>query len=156
LFGWASAARADNVCSAPSPPAGEPCTSIEGTYRLKLTPNDSPCVLTKPIEATFTIGKPLGNGRVTFGSRDLVKRLGFKPRRDDTVAASAAIREGVCCIDLRLTETRGSKGNETERRLIVHLARTAAAINTTATERVMPDRGDDCQLDITAQATLVR
>lgn len=133
-------------CVADSP-IDSPCAAVPSTYRLRIEPveHDDRCFITKPIETQVWIGKPLQYGLVQLRANDLVKKLRWKQRKDDDHKASADIRDGVCCIDVRLTQTTGKPNNETERRLIVHLAAGGSVVNATAQERIMPDHGDDCQ-----------
>jgi hypothetical protein len=146
-------------CVAESP-NDVPCSAIAGTYRLRIEPvtHDDRCFIKKPIEADVTLGLPLkdGLGLVDTKAQKLVKKLGWKQRKIDDRGASADLRDGVCCIDLRLTETSGKPKNETERRLIVHMAAGRTVVNAVAEERIMPDHGDDCQNDLVVTAKRIK
>ena len=86
-------------CAADSP-TDRPCTRLAGRYRLKLTPRTGTCVVTAPAEAELTVS---GEGKTpALDAAPLVRALGLTPGPDDAPALSAAIRDGVCCLDLRL------------------------------------------------------
>jgi hypothetical protein len=76
--------------------------------------------------------------------RALAKALGL---RKPSLRVGAAVREGVCCIDLELSD-----GTTNERRLRIHLARGATVIVSKAAERSTNGRAFcDEELDVEVQ-----
>jgi len=144
-------------CVAESP-SDVPCASFAGTYRVRVSPraDNKKCIVGKPIDATIKVGKALDKGLAELDAKALLAKLGFRPRKDDTPEAGAAVRDGVCCVDVRLTETTGKPDDETERRLILHIARGETKAVGLAEERIMPDHGKDCQNDLDVEVTIVK
>lgn len=136
-------------CVAESP-RDRPCQSYGGTYRLRISPDDSgpSCLGTKPIETTIRLkasSRYGGSGKHSWELGALITALGFK--KPDPRLGSA-VREGVCCIDVDLFGNLSGK----ERRLRLSLARGLTAVNAKA-EVTCDEPGDFTPLK--AQATLV-
>jgi hypothetical protein len=142
-----SSAALPDKCAAESP-VDAPCTSYGGTYRIRLAPRPGAkeqCVVTKPVEATVTI-----NGAATY--KGMTKAAELAPLARALGLASpdlrigAAVREGVCCVDLDLSD-----GSATERSVRVHLARGDASVNGKAKARVTGSNSCDATLDVEAE-----
>lgn len=118
-----------------------------GTYHVRIAPRASEgehCVVTKPIEADVTIdGSATYKGKGQASELDaLAKALGLKKA---DLRVGAALREGVCCVDLDLGD-----GTDVERRLRVHFARGATIASSKAKERRMAgSKMCDAELDVT-------
>ncbi|MBL8626236.1 MAG: hypothetical protein JNK64_33280 [Myxococcales bacterium] len=142
----ASPARADDGpaplpkrCAADSP-TDAPCTKLAGRYRITLAPRGQACVVTKPATGILTVR---GEGKTpAFDAKPLVRALGLTPGKDDAPSLSAARRDGVCCIDLRLYGHAGDRGQ----RITVSLAAGATTVNAKARDRwTQDDPGrDEC------------
>lgn len=144
----ASTALADPLskkCAAESPD-DTPCSKIAGRYKIELAPREKSCVVKKKASGVLTI-KSEGN-RPTFDAKPLLRALGLRPTKDDPPELSSAIREGVCCIDLRLYGQRGKN----QQRVLIHMAAGATKVGADGKDRWIDDKNDMCgdeQLDVT-------
>ncbi|MDB4962053.1 MAG: hypothetical protein JWP01_2052 [Myxococcales bacterium] len=108
------------------------------------------CVLTKPVS---TVLKVTSEGRKsTFDARPLVPALGLKPGQNDAPELGAAIREGVCCLDLRLYGRTGTK----QQRVMVHMATGASVVGSKADDRWYDDSTNDMCGDEDLDVTVTR
>src|SRR5262245_10583312 len=93
-------------CAAESP-ADAVCTSYGGTYRITIRPGETPCFVMKPVTATVKIdGKKelrgIGHAKEL---EPLGRALGMK---NVETRVGADVRDGVCCVDLRLSAGSGA------------------------------------------------
>ncbi|MDX2092376.1 MAG: hypothetical protein SFX73_31220 [Kofleriaceae bacterium] len=117
-------------CAADSP-RDQPCTSYGGTYKVLLEPDpdEKPsCFGTKALETTLRL-----KGDTKYGNRrDLSWELGGLLKalkvRDKAPSLGSAVRDGVCCIDLDVSE----EANGTFKRVVIHLASGASVVNAKA------------------------
>lgn len=126
-------------CPADSP-TDAPCAKLAGRYRITLAPRGPSCVVTKPATGILTVR---GEGKTPeFDAKPLIRALGLTLGKDDAPSLSAARRDGVCCIDLRLYGQVGDRGQ----RISVHLAAGATAVNAKAEDRWTQDAPgrDEC------------
>ena len=95
-----------------------------------------------------------GEGKTpAFDAKRLVRALGLKLGKDDAPALSAARRDGVCCLDLRLYGHAGDRGQ----RITVSLAAGATAVNAKAWDRwTQDDPGRDTCGDANLAVTVER
>lgn len=137
-------------CAAESP-VDLPCTRIAGRYRIELIPREKRCVVAKRTSAVLRV---FGEGRSPrFDATPLVRALGLTPGKDDAPELGAAIRDGVCCLDLRLYGTRGAR----EERVIVHLASGATVVGGWAKDRWFVDTPYGlCDEDVDVVVTRLR
>lgn len=144
----ATAAVADPLpkkCAAESPD-DTPCSKIAGKYKIELAPREKSCVVKKKTSAIVTI-KSEGN-RPKFDAAPLLRALGLRPLKTDPPELSSAIRDGVCCIDLRLYGQQG-KNNQ---RVLIHMAAGATKVGADGKDRWIDDKDDMCgdeELDVT-------
>jgi hypothetical protein len=136
-------------CAAESP-VDEACTAITGRYRIELAPRQGTksCVLAKKASAILTVSS---EGRTpSFDAKPLVRALNLRQRKDAAPVLGADIRDGVCCLDLRLYG-RPKKGRS--QRVMVHMAAGASVVRAKADERWVDDVGPgmcgDEDLDVT-------
>jgi hypothetical protein len=139
-------AQLPKKCAAESP-MDTPCTAIAGRYQIELAPRDNSCVVTRKVTGVLTIS---GEGRKpAFDAKSLVKALGLVPKKGDEPVLGAAIRDGVCCIDLRLFGHRDKR----HQRVMVHMAAGATKVGAKADDRWIEDPDDgmcgDEELDVT-------
>lgn len=126
-------------CAADSP-TDKPCTKLAGRYRVTLAPLGASCVVKRKATGILTVR---GEGKTpAFDAKPLVRALGLRLGRDDAPKLSAARREGVCCLDLRLYGHDGDRGQ----RISVSLAAGATVVNAKASDRwTQDDPGrDEC------------
>jgi hypothetical protein len=113
-------------CAADSP-TDAPCRSIKGRYKIELAPRDKSCVVTKRVSAILDV-KSDGK-KPAFDARALANAIGL--RRGHPPELTADIRDGVCCLDLRLYGLAGAK----DQRVMVHMAAGAIAVSAKADDR---------------------
>ena len=107
-------------CAAESP-RDKPCKTAGGVYkvRLELDPGEAaPCFGKKPVETTVRL-----KANTTYGDRRVLTwELGALLRalnlRDKAPSLGSDVRDGVCCIDIDVSEEAKGKF----RRLVLHLA----------------------------------
>jgi hypothetical protein len=138
-------------CAAESP-VDAPCTSIGGTYRIRITPRASAkehCFVTRSVEGKLTI-----DGNATYkglGQASELDELGRSLGLEKPdLRIGAAVRDGVCCIDLILSD-----GKDVARNAKIHLARGASKVNAKGKERRVAGR-DFCDEDLVVDAELER
>jgi hypothetical protein len=126
-------------CVAESP-VDEPCTSLKGRYKIELSQRAgaSKCVLTKPVSAVLAITSE--GKKPAFDAQPLIKALGLRPRgKDDVPELGADIRDGVCCMDLRVYGRVGAHSQ----RVQLNLAAGARVVSARSKERWIADEGPD-------------
>ncbi len=152
----AAAAHADDGpaplpkrCAADSP-TDAPCTKLAGRYRITLAPQGPSCVVAKRAVGIVTVR---GEGKTpAFDAKPLIRALELTPGKGDAPTLSAARRDGVCCLDLRLYGHAGDRGQ----RVTVSLAAGQTVVNGKARDRWTQDdlgRGEcgDADLAITVE-----
>lgn len=132
-------------CAADSP-VDTPCTKLAGRYRIALARREKSCVVTKKATGTLTVRSE--GKQPKFDAKPLLKALGLTPGTQDQPKLGAAIRDGVCCLDLALYGTKGKR----EQRVIVHMAAGASVVSAKADDRWL-EGSDECDehLDVTVE-----
>jgi hypothetical protein len=149
----AAPALADTPAQLPTKCAAEfpvdaPCTKLAGKYKIALAPREKSCVVTKKAAGILTVR---GEGKAPkFDAGPLLEALGLKPSKKDKPELGAAIRDGVCCLDLRLYATKGAR----EQRVIVHMAAGANVVSAQADDRWSEAR-DECDEHVDVKVTRV-
>ncbi|MBK9031853.1 MAG: hypothetical protein IPL61_11095 [Myxococcales bacterium] len=149
-------AMADDGPAAPLPkrcaadsPTDTPCPQLAGRYRITLAPRGESCVVKRKALGVLTVR---GEGtKPAFDARPLVRALGLRAGKGDEPQLGAALRDGVCCLDLRLYGHRGDRGQ----RIQVSLAAGATTVSAKASDRWTqddPGRAEcgDAELAVTA------
>jgi hypothetical protein len=135
VFSWepspaTKAAQLPKECGAESP-IDLPCSSYAGTYRVTVRQpapdGPSTCVVKESVTAAVTLTGARGYdgfGHAT-GLEALGNALGMKAKPDHRIGAD--VREGVCCVDLELSDQSGNSPT-----LVVNIARGASVLSAKA------------------------
>lgn len=135
-------------CVADSP-TDQVCTSIKGSYRIELSPatDETACVVTTPVSGILTV---TSEGKVpTFEAKALSASLGLQ----EAPGLGADIRDGVCCLDLRMQGSLGDRGQ----RVWVSLAAGATVVSAKVKERwwFLADGDPKCDGPVAATVTRI-
>lgn len=135
-----------DVCVADAP-VDEPCTALRGRYRFEIVRSyaEAPrCVIGKKLAGTLTITSVKGPpSRLipTFKLTSLRKALRLTATPE--VSVGVGLRDGVCCIDLRI---RGPLTSTRNADLKINFAAGASLVGTRAKASWQEANGiDDCE-----------
>lgn len=143
------------VCVAVAP-VDAPCTSLRGRYRFVITPRDdgARCVVTKKLTGTLTVTRVQGEPRrakPSFKLTSLRKPLGLTAAPKTELGA--ALRDGVCCLDLRVT---GPMASSRRAKLTLNLAAGASKVGTRVRAEWSDDGGASCEDSLDAVVTKLK
>lgn len=129
--------RLPEVCAADSPVA-RPCASYAGNYRIRLAPRETDkraCVVKRRVTATVTLhDKPYTGMELAAELAPLARAIGMERA---SLRIGAAVRDGVCCIDLDLSDRRDDR----DRSVRIHVAAGQRRARAKARDRWVGDKG---------------